>query len=78
MTGHNVNHIPMTRLRELLTRPENKPNYKIAERCGIRPDVLSQYALGRRSIKLAHMEALCRELDVSPSELLSLVDKNVV
>ena len=61
--------IRITRLRRLLLGT-NEPQYVTAGQAGIAPWILSQYALGRKSISAKHVNALCLALDCTPEELV--------
>lgn len=71
MTGYRIGDPPMTRLREILLLPENRPNYQAAKAMRIHPATLSAYALGRKPILMHHLETMCEYLNVTPAELLA-------
>jgi DNA-binding transcriptional regulator YdaS (Cro superfamily) len=64
MTDHG-----MIRLREVLQRPEYRPNYLIAVKAGFAPSRLSEYALGRRPMPPHHLIALCRVMGLQPEDI---------
>ena len=68
---------PQQKLRELLLRHENRPNYIIAAKCGFHPARLSQYALGKRPIPPHHLIRLCEVLNCNPEDIVGDLDSNV-
>jgi transcriptional regulator with XRE-family HTH domain len=49
---------------------DDAPAYRIAAHCGIHPSILSEYALGKSSIKAKHLRALARYFKCPQSEIL--------
>jgi len=63
-----------TKLREILIRPQNRPNYQIAAQAALSPSRLSEYAWGRRPIPPHHLLRLCEVLKCSPDEIVGYAE----
>lgn len=75
MTGDIIQE---TKLRAVLLRHENRPNYQVAAMAGIAPSRLSEYALGRRRIPPHHLIRLCEILNCSADDILGEVEPRSV
>ncbi len=59
-----------TKLREVLLRHDNRPNYMIAAQASLSPSRLSEYAWGRRRIPPHHLIRLCQVLHCTPDDII--------
>lgn len=67
--------IRMTKLRARFMRSPD-PQFVIAGICGIHPSRLSEYALGRRPIKNAHLQLLCEYFNCNAEDLIGFLDED--
>lgn len=59
----------LTNLKVLLLK-DDLPAYKVAAKLGLHPSILSEYALGKKTIPKRHIRPLCRYFKVTQQELL--------
>lgn len=63
-----------TKLRQILLRHENRPNYMLAAQASLSPSRLSEYAWGRRPIPPKHLVRLCDVLHCSPDDIVGYAE----